>query len=75
MLEYSGPQFTESNAVWGVRAAERKGQGDAVIRKWGALSGWVVPALLTVHLFLPVTETVGAGRLLLGRRQAVVRPR
>ena len=49
-----------------VRAAERKGQGGAVIRKWGALSGWVVPALLTVHLFLPVTETMGAGRLLLG---------
>lgn len=59
----------------GIRAAETKGQGGAVTRKWGALGGWVVPALLTVHLFLSVTETVEAGRLFLGRRQVVVHPR
>ena len=55
----------------GIRPAERKGQEGAVTRKWGALSGWAVPTLLTMHLFLSVTETMEAGRLLLGRRQVV----
>lgn len=48
----------------GIRATEKKGQGGVGIRKWGALSGWGGPALLTVHLLLPVTAIVEAGRLL-----------